>query len=59
MNGMNIQEFNTPRVKGGILGLLMAIMLIGFRIPPAFALAAGILFGLVVIFVLSENMKQG
>jgi xanthosine utilization system XapX-like protein len=55
---MNYQNLKTPQVKGIILGLIVAIMLVAFPIPPAFALAVGIIFGIVAFFVLDEHKKR-
>jgi thiamine transporter ThiT len=55
---MNYQNLKTPQVKGIILGIIVAIMLIVFRIPPAFALVVGIIFGFVAFFVLDEHKTQ-
>jgi chromate transport protein ChrA len=55
---MNGQNLKTPQVKGIILGLIVAIMLTAFRIPPPFALVVGIIFGFVAFVVLDENKNQ-
>ena len=55
---MNWQNLKTPQVKGIILGIIVAVMLTGFRIPPAFALVVGVIFGVVAFFVLDENKKK-
>jgi len=55
---MNYQNLNTPAVTGIILGLIVALMLIVSPTPPAFALAVGIIFGVVAFFVLDENKKE-
>jgi xanthine/uracil/vitamin C permease (AzgA family) len=55
---MNIQDLNTPQVKGILFGLIIVIMLTAFRIPPAFALVVGIIFGFVAFSVLNENTKK-
>jgi thiamine transporter ThiT len=55
---MNYQNLKSPRVISIILGLIVAIMLTAFRIPPAFALVVGIIFGVVAFFVLNENKKE-
>lgn len=55
---MNCQNLKTPQVKGIILGIIVAVMLTGFGIPPAFALVVGIIFGFVAYFVLDENKKK-
>ncbi|MCX6681386.1 MAG: hypothetical protein NTY71_00145 [Methanoregula sp.] len=55
---MNWQNLNIPQVKGIILGIIVAVMLTGFRIPPAFALVVGVIFGVVAFFVLDENKKK-
>ena len=55
---MNYQNLDTPGVKGIILGLIVAFMLVVSPTPPAFALAVGIIFGVVAFFVLDENKKK-
>jgi len=55
---MNGQNLKTPQVKGIILGLIVAITLTAFRIPPPFALVVGIIFGFVAFVVLDENKNQ-
>ena len=55
---MNYRNLNTPVIKGIILALLVAIMLTAFRIPPAFALVVGIIFGFVAFFVLDEHKTR-
>ena len=55
---MNWQNLKTPQVKGIILGIIVAVMLTGFRIPPVFALVVGVIFGVVAFFVLDENKKK-
>jgi hypothetical protein len=49
---MNYQNLKSLQVEGIIFGLIVAIMLIGFHIPPAFALVVGIIFGVVAFFCL-------
>jgi uncharacterized membrane protein len=55
---MNYQNLKTPKVKGIILGLIVAIMLVVSLIPPAFALFVGIIFGVVTFFILDEQSSR-
>jgi len=55
---MNISILKNSRGKGIILGILIAVMLTGFGIPPAFAVVVGIIFGFVAYVVLSENNRE-
>ena len=55
---MNWQDLKTPRAKGIILGLIIAIMLTGFHIPPGFALVVGIIFGFVAFIVMDEHKRE-
>jgi putative flippase GtrA len=55
---MNCQSLKTPQVKGIIPGITVAVMLTALRIPPAFALVVGIIFGTVAFFVLNENKTE-
>lgn len=52
---MNFQNLKTPQVKGLILGIIVMILMIGFHLPPGFAVVLGIIFGFVSFFVLNEN----
>jgi zinc transporter ZupT len=52
---MKYRDLKTSQVTGIIFGLIVAVMLTGFRIPPAFAFAVGIIFGIVVFVVLNDN----
>jgi len=52
---MNYRILNTPKVEGTIWGLIVTIMLMGCMIPPVFALAVGIIIGVVAVFVLDTN----
>ncbi|MGA2160927.1 MAG: hypothetical protein ABSG28_01820 [Methanoregula sp.] len=55
---MNFQTLKTPKIKGLILGIIVAVMLTAFGILPAFALVVGIIFGFMAYFVLDENKKE-
>ena len=52
---MKFQDLKTPCSKGIILGAVMAILLIGFHIPIAFAIVLGIIFGVMAFVVLNDN----
>jgi hypothetical protein len=52
---MKFQDLKTPCGKGIIPGLIMAILLMGFRIPMAFAIVLGIIFGVMAFVVLNDN----
>jgi predicted lipid-binding transport protein (Tim44 family) len=52
---MKFQDLKNPRGKGIILGTVMAILLMGFHIPIAFAVMLGIIFGFMAFVVLYEN----
>ena len=52
---MNYRNLKTQEVEGIIWGLIVAIMLTGFGLPPAFALIVGIIFGIVAVFVLDDK----
>lgn len=52
---VNYRNLKTPWVEGIIWGLIVTIMLLVFGIPPAFALAVGIIIGVVAGFVLDTN----
>jgi len=55
---MNVQDLKTPQVKAIIFGLIIAIMLTMFTIPPGFAIVVGILFGFVAFSVLDDHKKE-
>ncbi len=55
---MNVQDLKNSQGKGIILGIIVAVMLAVFGIPPAFALVVGIIFGFMAYFVLNENKKE-
>lgn len=52
---MNYRNLKTQEVEGIIWGLIVAIMLTGLGLPPAFALIVGIIFGIVAVFVLDDK----
>jgi hypothetical protein len=52
---MNYRNLKTQEVEGIIWGLIVAIMLTGFGLPPAFALIVGIIFAVVAVFVLDNK----
>ncbi len=56
---MNFRGLRLSQVNGILLGLIITIILLEFRIPPAFALVVGIIFGYVAVVVLGENEQQG
>jgi len=51
----NYRSLKIQDVEGIIWGLIVAIMLTGFGLPPAFALVVGIIFGVVAAFVLDNK----
>jgi len=55
---MNVQDLKTPQVKAIIFGLIIAIMLTMFTIPPGFAIVVSIIFGFVAFSVLNEKTKK-
>jgi len=55
---MNYRNLKTSRVEGIIWGLIVVIMLLGFGIPPAFALVVGIIVGVVAGFVLNAGRRE-
>jgi len=52
---INFRILDTPLAKGIIWGIIVAIMLMGFRVPPGFALMVGIIIGVVAGFVLDTS----
>ena len=52
---VNYLNLKTPWVEGIIWGILVVIMLLIFGIPPAFALAMGIIISVVAGFILDAN----
>jgi len=55
---INYRILNTPLAKGIIWGIIVAIMLMGFRVPPGFALAVGIIIGVVAGFILNAGRRE-
>ena len=55
---MNYRNLKIQEVEGIIWGLIVAIMLTGSGTPPAFAFVVGIIFGVVVVFVLDNKRKE-
>jgi hypothetical protein len=56
---MNYHYLKTYEVEGIIWGLIVAVMLTGFGLPPAFALVVGTIFGAVAVFVLDSSRSPG
>jgi hypothetical protein len=52
---MDYRNLKIPLGEGIIWGLIVTIMLMGCMIPPVFALAVGIIIGVVAVFVLDTN----
>ena len=52
---MNYRNLKIQDVEGPIWGLIVALMLTGGGIPPAFALVVGIISGVVAVFVLDTK----
>lgn len=55
---MNYRNLKTSRVEGIIWGILVVIMLMVFGIPPAFALAVGIIIGVVAGYILDAGRLE-
>jgi xanthosine utilization system XapX-like protein len=55
---MKSLDLKTPGVKGILLGLIVAILLILAPTPPGFAIAVGIISAVFTFFVLSDREKR-
>lgn len=55
---MTFQNLKTPMVEGIIIGMIATIVSIIFRIPLAFSIVVGIIFGVVAFFIQSENKNE-
>jgi xanthosine utilization system XapX-like protein len=51
-------NLTTSMVEGILFGFIVAILLSLSPTPPGFAIAGGIIFGLVAFFVLNDRKKE-
>lgn len=55
---MDTTSWNTPQLKAIVFGIIVAVLLALFRIPPAAALVAGIMFGFVAFVVGKDALRS-
>jgi xanthine/uracil/vitamin C permease (AzgA family) len=55
---MNVQNLNSPKVKGILLGIIVAFIVTGIGTPLGFALVVGIIFGLITYVILNDAKKN-
>jgi xanthosine utilization system XapX-like protein len=57
---MPVKRLNltTSMIEGILFGFIVAILLYFSPTPPGFAIAGGIIFGIVAFFVLDDRKKE-
>jgi len=51
-------NLTTSMIEGILFGFIVAILLYFSPTPPGFAIAGGIIFGIVAFFVLDDRKKE-
>ncbi len=54
---MHVQELKSPKIKGILLGIIVTFIVTVIGNPLAFALAVGIIFGLMAYVILNDSKK--